>query len=311
VECVWLRLIRIIVNVNYLKLKEGVKGMLSVIKKQVKRFQEVEKTHYDKNIELKYYNQKEVWEKYNNNIAEVERAKRTINLIPHDVMSVLDIGCGNGIITNMIKKPFVVGLDFAKVPLAQVRTHVILASCDKLPIKSEKFDLIVLTEVLEHLDDETYVATIEEIRRLKPKYLLITVPFEENIELHLCKCSVCGNLFHMSHHYRKFDDSWFYKDFPEFDLVKIEYTTYYTPRSEKLILLKQKFGVYSYSDVAVCNKCGGHSQRPNLILRYILDGLILIDIITKKIFKIKRPYHQIVLLKRKAESTSENRHNVS
>ena len=48
------------------------------------------------NIELKYYDQKEVWKGYDNNITEINRAKKTINLIPDDVKSVLDIGCGNG-----------------------------------------------------------------------------------------------------------------------------------------------------------------------------------------------------------------------
>ena len=170
-----------------------------------------------KNIELKYYDQKDVWKKYDNNITEIKRAKKVITLIPDDVKSVLDIGCGNGIVTDMIEKPFVVGLDFAKIPLAQVKTDVIRASIDRLAIKSKKFDLVVLTEVLEHLDDETYIKAIKEIKRLKVNYLLVTVPFNENVELGLCKCSVCGNLFNASYHYRKFDNSWFNKEFLEYE----------------------------------------------------------------------------------------------
>ena len=80
----------------------------------------------------------------------------------------------------MIKKPFVVGLDFAKIPLTQVETNAVQASIDRLPTKSKKFNLIILTEVLEHLDDEIYIKAIEEIKRLKGNYLLITVPFDEN-----------------------------------------------------------------------------------------------------------------------------------
>jgi 2-polyprenyl-3-methyl-5-hydroxy-6-metoxy-1,4-benzoquinol methylase len=175
-----------------------------------------------KSIELKYYDQKEVWKRCDNSITEIKRAKEVINLIPDEVNSVLDIGCGNGIVTNMIKKPFIVGLDFAKIPLTQVKTNAIQASIDRLPIKSKEFDLIILTEVLEHLDDETYIKAIEEIKRLKANHLLITVPYNENVELGLCKCSVCGNLFNASHHYRKFADSWFNKEFSEYDLEKIE-----------------------------------------------------------------------------------------
>lgn len=254
------------------------------------------------NIELEYYNQKEVWKGYDNNIREIDRAKKTIDLIPDDVKSVLDIGCGNGVVTNMIRKPFVVGLDFAKIPLSQVKTSVIQASLDKLPIKSKKFDLIILTEVLEHLDDEIYIKAIEEIKRLKANYLLITVPFNENTELELCKCGICGNLFNASHHYRKFDNSWFNKEFPDYKLEKIEYATYSTPPNEKLYALRHKFGVYAYSDVAVCNKCGNHPTHPNRLLRYMFSGLNLLDSNTKRFLKIKRPYHQMVLLKQREDN---------
>jgi 2-polyprenyl-3-methyl-5-hydroxy-6-metoxy-1,4-benzoquinol methylase len=252
-----------------------------------------------KSIELKYYDQKEVWKGYDNNVTEIKRAKKVINLIPDDVKSVLDIGCGNGIVTNMIRKSFVVGLDFAKIPLSQVKTSVIQASIDRLPIKSKKFDLIILTEVLEHLDDEIYIKAIEEIKRLKANYLLITVPYNENVELGLCKCSVCGNLFNASHHYRKFDNSWFNREFSEYGLEKIEYASYGTPPNEKLVKLKYKFDVYSYSDVAVCNKCGNRPIRPNKILRYLFSGLNVPDTAIKRMFKIQMPYHQMVLLRRR------------
>lgn len=254
------------------------------------------------NLELKYYDQKEVWKGYDNNITEINRAKKTIDLIPDDAKSMLDIGCGNGIVTNMIEKPFVVGLDFAKIPLTQVKTNAIQASIDRLPIRSKKFDLIILTEVLEHLDDETYIKAIKEIKRLKGNYLLITVPFDENIELGLCKCSACGNLFNPSHHYRKFDNSWFNKEFSEYELEKIEYASYRNPPNEKLAKVKYKFGVYIYSDVAACNNCGSHPIRPNRVLRYVFSGLNLLDSAIKRFFKIRRPYHQMVLLKRREGS---------
>lgn len=258
------------------------------------------------NTELKYYDQKEVWKKYDNNVKEINRAKKVITLIPNDVKSMLDIGCGNGIITNMIEKPFVVGLDFAKIPLTQVKTNAIQASFVALPIKSKKFDLILITEVLEHLDDETYIKAIKEIKRLKANYLLITVPFNENVELGLCKCSICGNLFNASHHYRKFNNSnsWFNKEFLEYVLEKTEYASYKIPPNESIIKLGYKFGVYLYSDIAVCNKCGNHPIRPNRIFKYIFDGLNIIDRVIKRFLKIQRPYHQMVLLKRRKIKTS-------
>ena len=55
-----------------------------------------------KSVELEYYEQKEVWKNYTKNVWEIRRAEPVVRLVPEDVKSVLDVGCGNGIITNMI-----------------------------------------------------------------------------------------------------------------------------------------------------------------------------------------------------------------
>lgn len=251
-----------------------------------------------KSVELKYYEQKEVWTNYNNNVGEIRRAENVVRLIPEDVKSLLDVGCGNGIITNMIKKPFVVGLDFARIPLNQVKTNKIQGTIDQLPIKSNEFDLIILTEVLEHLENKIYIKATNEIKRLRAKYILISVPFNENIEIDLCKCSVCGNLFNVFHHYRKFSDSWFSTEFPEYELIKIEYKDFGTPPLERLISIGQKFGIYLYSDIAVCNKCGNRPIRPNQLLGYVFRSINFFDKKIKRIFKIQTPYHMILLLRR-------------
>ena len=41
-----------------------------------------------KSVELKYYEQKDVWKNYNNNVGEIRRAENVVRLIPEDVKSV-------------------------------------------------------------------------------------------------------------------------------------------------------------------------------------------------------------------------------
>lgn len=248
-------------------------------------------------LELKYYNQAKIWDNYINNQLEINRARETLEFIPSFVESVLDIGCGNGTITNLINRRLVVGLDFAKIPLSNVKRDVIQASVDALPIKSKKFDLVLLTEVLEHLQDNLYSRAIKDIKRLEPEYLLITVPFNENLSIGLCKCRLCGHLFNPNNHYRSFDEKWFKIMFSEYRLEKIGYSSYRCPANEMLFSIRQKMGVYSQSSTAVCNKCGGSPLPPNQLLRYMLGGLTLVDHYLRIAAKIKRPYHQIVLLK--------------
>lgn len=252
-----------------------------------------------KNNELSYYNQNEVWNGYNN-LHERRRAKEVIDLIPNEITTVLDIGCGNGIITNMINKSYVVGLDFAIIPLIQVKTNTIRASINKLPIKKGKFELIILTEVLEHLDNNNYSEAIEQIKMLKGRYLLITVPYKENMACGLSKCSACGNLFKPSHHYRIFDDFSIFKEFSEYNQEKIKFSSKNgIIQNEKLYKFGYKFGVYIYSDFLVCNKCGNRPIHPNRIFKYIFDGLNFFDHVIKRILRIQKPAYLIILLKRK------------
>ena len=255
-----------------------------------------------KGFELNYYNQKGVWKNYDNNIREITRAKETIRFIPEDVETVLDIGCGNGIVTNMIDLPLVVGIDFARIPLSQVKANTIQASIDALPITNRKFDLVILTEILEHLDDETYIKAMKELKRLNARYYLITVPFKESIELDVCKCSACGNLFNPNHHYRKFDETWFVKEFAGYHLERNEYTSYRSISNKVIVKLKHRFGVYSYSGYRICNQCGNPALRPKIsLIRYILGGVSIIDHRLKETFNVRKPYHQIILLKRENE----------
>lgn len=211
----------------------------------------------------------------------------------------MDIGCGNGVFTNIIEKPFVVGLDFAMHPLTNVKTHKICANISDLPIKPKSFDLITLNEILEHLDDETYNNAIKEIKGLKSKYFLISVPLNENIENDLCKCSICGNLFNAYHHYRKFDIFYFHRIFPEYDFIRVENSSYRIFANQKLRKLGYLFGYYIYSNWFVCNKCGGTPVKPHILIRFIFGAINLLDLSIKTIMDFKKPYHMILLLKLK------------
>lgn len=259
--------------------------------------------------ERKYYEQNELWGITNKKGQRIqaERTNEILSYIPKEVYSVIDIGCGKGVITNKIERTFVIGLDFAKTPLKQLKKHKIQGSIAFLPIKADKFDLVILNEVLEHLDDETYVKAINEIERLKAKYLLISVPFNENLEADLCKCSVCENLFNLSHHYRKFGEYSFNSVLPSYDIVKTGYGEYYTPVSERLIGLRNYFGIYLYFDFATCNKWGNPAVRPNKIFRFIFELLSLFDRGIKKYFlKIRKPYHLITLLRMKEPNNNKS-----
>lgn len=250
--------------------------------------------------EIEYYNQKEFWEGYIDNENEIKRAKQTIDAIPHDIKSVLDIGCGNGIVSNMIQNELTISMDLAIFPLKQVKNDAVCASIDAIPFKAGTFDLILTTEVLEHLTDPVYKKAISEIKRINPKYILITVPFNENLERDMCICKNCRCIFHAYHHYRNFREKWYTGDFPEYDVVSVQYMSYRISLNESISRLKHYFGIYSSNKNAMCPKCGGVSRSAG-ILKYPFSVMDSLEYRMKKILNFYKPYHQLILLSRKSE----------
>jgi len=117
-----------------------------------------------KKIDSGYYEQEVIWNRPLKD-TETERIEMTINSIPSGVSSILDVGCGDGRITNRLASsyPQVVGVDISKEALKHVQTKVIRASVEHLPFKNRSFDLVMATELIEHLPKPIYQKTLGEI----------------------------------------------------------------------------------------------------------------------------------------------------
>ena len=70
----------------------------------------------------------------------------------------------------------------------------------------ETFDLVVLTEVIEHILDEDLDFTLKKLHSfVKPGgTIIVTTPNNENLELGKCLCPMCETLFHRWQHVRSF-----------------------------------------------------------------------------------------------------------
>jgi 2-polyprenyl-3-methyl-5-hydroxy-6-metoxy-1,4-benzoquinol methylase len=104
---------------------------------------------------------------------------------PLSPTNILDAGCGEGItldklIKNNIGKKLE-GIENSEVAIElskKVNPHLNIkyGSVYSLPYKDASFDLVICTEVLEHLDDPK--KGLDELTRVSSKYLLLTVPNE-------------------------------------------------------------------------------------------------------------------------------------
>lgn len=99
------------------------------------------------------------------------RIKIVTRLIEDNSLKILDIGCYDGIISQNYKKNtnFVTGIDIHEEPLekaAELLDEVFLIDLDSVwgPLKSNSYDVVVASAVLEHVFD--YRNVFSEIRRV-------------------------------------------------------------------------------------------------------------------------------------------------
>jgi Methyltransferase domain len=100
-----------------------------------------------------------------------------------------------------------------------VTTEAVLADARELPFKDASFDLAMSSQMLEHLDDSAYRVAIAELRRVARAYLLISVPYCEDLDMRLIRCPACGLRQHVWGHVRRFTPESLIGDLADFDPV--------------------------------------------------------------------------------------------
>lgn len=155
---------------------------------------------------------------------EKERIRETIKMIPRDVESILDVGCGNGALINSLMGRYqkLVGLDSSKEALKHVRGDKIPGSIEGLPFGDNSFDLVICLETLEHLPQEVFTKGLLELQRVSKRYVLVSVPNNEPLEISLEKCPACNCWFHPFFHLRSFDEKKMKGLFEKFEMQSVK-----------------------------------------------------------------------------------------
>jgi len=126
-------------------------------------------------------------------------------MIPSDANSALEVGCGDGrILERLPERISTVGVEYSYQATRRLAGRALCASSERLPFSDRSFDLVLCCEVLEHLPDEMFRRTLDELARVSRKYILISVPYKENLRLGRTKCPDCGTVFHRWGHVRRF-----------------------------------------------------------------------------------------------------------
>jgi len=195
---------------------------------------------------------------YEDNLLSKSEQKR-INLFLSKIPicnRVLELGCADGRIIDNVKADYKIGIDFVIKPLKNVKAKVYVSNISDLPFDDNSFDVVISSEVLEHLDTKTFHKALKEMNRVSSKYIIISVPYREQLIQLLAQCSNCKKFYHAFLHKRSFSDNDFVEIFPDFKIVKsFKYgTTSNIPRF--LLKLKYITGSYFIGKNGICPYCG-------------------------------------------------------
>ena len=208
---------------------------------------------------MDYYEQKELWDRELTN-QEIERIDIIKKFILDDVESILDAGCGNGAIANSLVGFDVTAMDRSVEALKYVKNaKKIQGSLDNIPFKDNSFDLVICSDVLEHLPEDTYKKTIAELKRVSKKYILIISPNNEDLCANQSKCIKCGTVFHMNWHINSFCIDDIICDFRD-DFAPVLYSFFgdkwASEPSIKYTLARTTGRGYKHWENAICPMCG-------------------------------------------------------
>lgn len=180
------------------------------------------------NFEKEYYEDERFWEESSlSDPMNTMRIVETIHIIPQDVKTIADIGCGNGIFINQLRreKPQIetMACDRSTTALRYVEGPKKEGSIDQLDFRDREFDCVSCLEVIEHLPIQLYKNALSELARISDKYLIISVPYNEDLELDANQCPSCKSIFNANLHLRNYDAETFKHLFDHWGFKCIEH----------------------------------------------------------------------------------------
>ena len=87
--------------------------------------------------------------------------------------SILEIGIGNGLVSNYLKQR---GYNVTTMDIDPRLNPDVTASIDFIPFMDESFDVVACFEVLEHLPYEKFTISLKELHRVSQRYVVLSLP---------------------------------------------------------------------------------------------------------------------------------------
>ena len=245
---------------------------------------------------------------YRNSATEKARVSDLISMLPDGGNSVLDIGARDGFISRLLANhfPMVTALDLVQPSIEHERIQCVRGDITALRFADASFTLVFCAEVLEHIPTHLLETACRELARVAEEYILIGVPYKQDIRVGRTTCGSCGKVSPPWGHVNMFDEDRLSELFPDFAVAKQSFVGEANTRTNPIscVLMDMAGNPYgTYSQEEPCIHCSEDLSSPpeRRFWQKVLTKAAFIGMNAQKPFLAPHPNWIHLLLQKRTE----------
>ena len=200
----------------------------------------------------------------------------------------------------------VTALDLEQPSIEHERIQCVRGDITALTFANASFNLVFCAEVLEHIPTHLLETACRELARVSKEYVLIGVPYKQDIRVGRTTCGGCGKVNPPWGHVNTFDENSVAKLFPEFTVAKQSFVGETDVHTNMLScalmdLAGNPYGTYSQEEP--CIHCGANltGPRERKLWQKVLTKTAFISMSAQKLFRKPHANWIHVLLRKRPE----------
>ncbi len=249
--------------------------------------------------------------RYRESDSEKKRTEdlmRLIRLVSDKSKKVLDIGARDGYFSKLMAEHFenVTALDLKKPSIHHKNVYCVGGDITDLKFSDNSFDIVFCAEVLEHIPIQLLDRACSELTRVSGNFLLIGVPYKQDIRIGRTTCYSCGEKNPPWGHVNCFDRNRLTELFPLFNVNKNTFVGKTDTCTNFISTFFMDLGgnpYGTYMQEEVCIHCGRKLKSPpgrNLLEKIFTKAAFYTRNIQKPFFRVHPKWIHILFEKTKA-----------
>lgn len=213
---------------------------------------------------------------YRSSAREQKRIADLLALIPKGYRSALDIGARDGYISDLLTKEFaeVTALDLEMPEVSNPNVKTVRGDITELDYPDNAFDVVMCTEVLEHIPPQLLEQACRETSRVAKHAVLVGVPYKQDRRMGATHCVFCGRDNPCWGHVNDFDEAKLKRLFAGLTPVRTTFVGLTNERTNALSAYSMRkarnpWGTYEQDEA--CVHCGNKLIQPNG--RTLMEGI--------------------------------------